>query len=168
MKTAISIVLAFLLLVPAQAVIFNHLALFNVALPIVFIYIVIMLPVTLGTNWSTTIGFLAGLAVDIFCDTAGVNTLRMYRACFLPETGIPPLCVDRRRSCRPQSLDPQHGPWSLHEVPCHNGADILHYGVYHRGIPVFQFPTAGASYHSIYNLLFYPPLRSRLCRIARP
>ena len=75
MKTAISIVLAFLLLVPAQAVIFNHLALFNVALPIVFIYIVIMLPVTLGTNWSTTIGFLAGLAVDIFCDTAGVNTL---------------------------------------------------------------------------------------------
>jgi len=75
MKTAISIVLAFLLLVPAQAVIFNHLALFNVALPIVFIYIVIMLPVTLGTNWSTTIGFLAGLAVDIFCDTAGVNAL---------------------------------------------------------------------------------------------
>lgn len=75
MKLAIQILLAFLLLVPAQAVIFNHLALFNVALPIVFIYIVIMLPVTLGTNWSTTIGFLAGLAVDMFCDTAGVNAL---------------------------------------------------------------------------------------------
>ncbi len=75
MKTAISIALAFILLVPAQAVIFNHLGLFNVALPIVFIYIIIMLPVTLGTNWSMTIGFLAGLAVDMFCDTAGVNTL---------------------------------------------------------------------------------------------
>ena len=75
MKLAIQILLAFLLLVPAQAVIFNHLALFNVALPIVFIYIVIMLPVTLGTNWSTTTGFLAGLAVDMFCDTAGVNAL---------------------------------------------------------------------------------------------
>lgn len=75
MKTAISIALAFILLVPAQAVIFNHLGLFNVALPIVFIYIIIMLPVTLGTNWSMTIGFLAGLAVDMFCDTSGVNTL---------------------------------------------------------------------------------------------
>jgi len=75
MKTAISIVLTFLLLIPAQAVVFNHLGLFNVALPIVFIYIVVTLPVTLSTNWSTTIGFLAGLAVDIFCDTAGVNTL---------------------------------------------------------------------------------------------
>lgn len=74
-KLALRIALAFLLLIPAQAVIFNHLALFNIAIPFVFIYIVIMLPVTLGTNLSTSLGFLAGLLLDIFCDTPGVCTL---------------------------------------------------------------------------------------------
>ena len=74
-KLALKIFFAFILLVPAQAVIFNHLALFNVAVPIVFISLIIMLPVTLGTNISTTIGFLAGITLDIFCDTAGVNAL---------------------------------------------------------------------------------------------
>ena len=75
MKQALQILLAFVLLVPAQALIFNHLALFNVAIPLVFLYIIVMLPVTLGTNLSTTIGFLAGLTLDMFCDTAGVNTV---------------------------------------------------------------------------------------------
>lgn len=75
MKTALSILLAFLLLVPAQAVVFNHLVLLNVAIPLVFVYVIVRLPVTLSTNWSTTIGFCTGLCVDIFCDTAGVNAL---------------------------------------------------------------------------------------------
>lgn len=74
-KFALKYALLFLLLVPAQAIIFNHLILFDVAVPIVFIYLIVMLPVTIGTNLSTFLGFLAGLAVDIFCDTPGVNTL---------------------------------------------------------------------------------------------
>lgn len=63
------------MLVPAQAIIFNHLILFDVAVPVVFIYLIIMLPVTIGTNWSTFLGFLVGLTLDIFCDTPGVNAL---------------------------------------------------------------------------------------------
>lgn len=74
-KSAIKFALAFLLLVPAQAVIFNHLVLFSVAVPIVFICLIIKLPITVGTNLSVLAGFLAGFFVDVFCDTPGVNAL---------------------------------------------------------------------------------------------
>ena len=82
-KTAIILTALFLVLVPAQAVIFNNLVLFNVALPLVFIYLIISLPVTLSTNWSITIGFAAGLAVDIFSDTPGMNALACTTLAFL-------------------------------------------------------------------------------------
>ena len=49
-KTIVNALLLLLVLVPAQAVIFNNLAIFGVALPLVFIYVLISLPVTLGTN----------------------------------------------------------------------------------------------------------------------
>ncbi len=74
-KFAIRYAITFLLLIPAQAIIFNHLILFDVAVPIVFIYLILILPLTLGTNLSTALGFLCGLGVDIFCDTPGVNAL---------------------------------------------------------------------------------------------
>lgn len=74
-KFAIKYALLFLLLIPAQAIVFNHMILFNVAVPVVFIYLIVMLPVTLGTNLSTFLGFLAGFLLDIFCDTPGVNSL---------------------------------------------------------------------------------------------
>ncbi len=74
-KFAFRYALAFLLLVPAQGVIFNHMTLASVAVPLMFIWLIISLPVTLGTNKSVLLGFLAGLGVDVFCDTAGVNAL---------------------------------------------------------------------------------------------
>ncbi len=74
-RNVMKFIIMFVLLIPAQALIFNHLILFNVALPLVFIYLIVCLPVTLSTNWSITIGFLTGLAVDIFSDTLGVNAL---------------------------------------------------------------------------------------------
>ncbi len=74
-KLAIRYALLFLLLIPAQAIVFNHIILFNVAVPLVFLYLLISLPVTLGTNKSTMLGFLAGMALDVFCDTPGVNAL---------------------------------------------------------------------------------------------
>lgn len=82
-KTVITLIVLFLVLVPAQAVIFNNLILFNVALPLVFIYLIISLPVTLSTNWSLTIGFVTGLAVDIFSDTPGMNALACTTLAFV-------------------------------------------------------------------------------------
>ncbi len=74
-RTVITFILLFVVLVLAQPLIFNNLILFNVALPLVFVYLIISLPVTLSTNWSVVIGFLTGLAVDIFSDTPGMNAL---------------------------------------------------------------------------------------------
>ena len=82
-KTVITLIALFLVLVPAQAVIFNNLILFNVALPLVFIYLIISLPMTLGTNWAVTIGFITGLSVDIFSDTPGMNALACTNLAFM-------------------------------------------------------------------------------------
>lgn len=59
----------------AQVMVFNHICLFNVAVPMVFIYMLVRLPITLSVNWMLTIGFFLGLTVDIFSDTYGMNTL---------------------------------------------------------------------------------------------
>lgn len=74
-KTSLTILLLFIILLPAQAVLFNNLVLFNVAVPLVFIYIIVTLPVTMGESLGLTIGFLTGLCMDIFSDTPGVNAL---------------------------------------------------------------------------------------------
>ncbi len=74
-KTQIQYILMFAILVLAQAVVFNHICLFGIAVPLVFIYLIIKLPVTLNTNWALTIGFFLGLIVDIFSNTQGLNAL---------------------------------------------------------------------------------------------
>lgn len=66
-------ILAVLILV--QVLICNSIMLFNVAMAFVFIYVIIRLPMNLNTNWLLTWGFFAGLAVDMFSDTPGVNSL---------------------------------------------------------------------------------------------
>lgn len=67
--------LLFTALVLAQVVIFNRVCLFNVALPFLFIYFIIRLPLTLSANWSMTLGFILGTVIDIFSDTPGMNAL---------------------------------------------------------------------------------------------
>jgi len=74
-KTALTLLILFLILIPAQAVFFNNLVLFNVAVPLVFIYLIITLPITLNDSLALTIGFLTGLTIDILSDTPGVNAL---------------------------------------------------------------------------------------------
>lgn len=59
----------------SQVVVFNNLVLYSVAVPLVFIYVIISMPITWSTNWSITAGFLLGLSVDIFSDTQGMNAL---------------------------------------------------------------------------------------------
>ncbi len=74
-KTALHFILLAIVLVLAQVVVFNHICLFNTAVPMVFIYVIVRLPVTLSVNWMMTIGFFLGLTVDIFSDTYGMNAL---------------------------------------------------------------------------------------------
>ena len=63
------------ILIMVQSLVCNHIMLFNVAMVFVFIYVIIRLPMNLSINWVLTWGFFSGLAVDIFADTPGVNSL---------------------------------------------------------------------------------------------
>lgn len=74
-KDFLTFFILFIVLVLVQVLIFNHIVLFNVAVPLVFIYFIIRLPLSLSTNWLLTLSFLLGLCVDIFSDTPGVNAL---------------------------------------------------------------------------------------------
>ena len=82
-KTTLNMLLLTLALLAAQAVVFNNLVLFGVAVPMVFIYAIITLPVTLSTNWSITIGFFIGLLADVFADTYGVNAVSCTMLAFI-------------------------------------------------------------------------------------
>lgn len=74
-KTIINFFLLAILLVLSQAIVFNHLILFGSAMALVFIYLIVILPVSTPVNTMLTIGFITGLVVDIFSDTAGLNAL---------------------------------------------------------------------------------------------
>lgn len=74
-KDIIKFAALFILMLFAQVLICNHIALFNVAVPIVFIYFIIRLPINLGNGVLFTLAFFLGLMVDIASDTPGVNSL---------------------------------------------------------------------------------------------
>lgn len=65
----------FVLLAIVQVLVCNNISILNFATPFVFIYVIVRLPLTLHRNWVMVIGFLAGLIIDIFGDTAGMNAL---------------------------------------------------------------------------------------------
>lgn len=65
----------FVVLVLLQVLIFNHIALFNVAFPIIFIYFIIRMPISMNQYVFFTLAFLLGFIIDIFSDTLGVNAL---------------------------------------------------------------------------------------------
>lgn len=73
-KTVIQFILLFLVLVVLQLVC-NKIVLFNVAMPVVFIYLILRLPVNLHGGWVLTIAFFSGLIIDIFNNTPGMNAL---------------------------------------------------------------------------------------------
>lgn len=74
-KSIISYTFLFLALVLVQALMMNHIVLFNCAVCFIFIYFLIKLPINLSTNLVLTLGFLLGLTVDMFSDTPGLNAL---------------------------------------------------------------------------------------------
>lgn len=71
----IQTVILFLALLLAQVLICNHILLFGVAVPFVFIYFIIRMPIDMNVSLLLTLSFLMGLGVDIFSDTAGMNAL---------------------------------------------------------------------------------------------
>lgn len=74
-KTILTYTVIFLALILAQALLMNHIMLFDTAVCFIFIYLIVRLPMNLSPNWLLTIGFILGLSVDILSDTPGVNSL---------------------------------------------------------------------------------------------
>lgn len=73
-KTVLQLILLAIIMVLVQ-VFCSKLLLFNVAMPIVFIYVLMRLPINMSTNWVLTLSFLLGLVIDIFNNTQGMNAL---------------------------------------------------------------------------------------------
>lgn len=74
-KSIINYILLFVVLVVAQAVVFNNLILFNSAVALVFLFMIVEMPATVPVNAMMIVCFLLGLTVDIFQDTPGLNAM---------------------------------------------------------------------------------------------
>lgn len=69
----------FIVLIVVQVLICNNILLFGVAVPFVFIFSIITLPLNTSLNLLMTLAFLMGFLVDLFSDTLGLNSM----ACLL-------------------------------------------------------------------------------------
>ncbi len=73
-NTLFHFLILFVALLVAQ-VICSKIILFSVAMPVIYIYLILRLPLNYSLNWTLTIAFLFGLFVDMFNNTQGMNSL---------------------------------------------------------------------------------------------
>jgi len=74
-KIFITYFVMFVILVLSQALLMNHIVLFDCAVCFIFIYFLIKLPLGISSNLLLTLGFFLGLSVDVLSDTVGLNSL---------------------------------------------------------------------------------------------
>lgn len=79
-KTVIQFVILAVVLLLVQ-VICSKIVFFGVAMPIVYIYLLLRLPINLHNNWTFIIAFVMGLLVDVFNNTAGMNAMSALIMC---------------------------------------------------------------------------------------
>jgi rod shape-determining protein MreD len=73
----------FIVVVFLQVTIGNNIHLLGVAIPFLYIYFIIRLPLSLSVNWTFTLAFILGLVIDIFSNTPGMNALACTVVAFL-------------------------------------------------------------------------------------
>lgn len=69
----------FVILILLQVLVCNNILLFGIAVPFLFIYFIIVLPLNVGINALMCLAFMMGFLVDLFSDTLGLNCM----ACLL-------------------------------------------------------------------------------------
>ncbi len=74
-KQMLALALLYILLILVQVLICNHIMLFHIAVPFIFIYFILRLPVGISQVLVLTLAFMMGFLIDIFSDTPGVNSL---------------------------------------------------------------------------------------------
>ena len=73
-KTMLQFALLFIIMIIVQTIC-NHICIFGIAIPLVYIYFIVRLPINLSVNWVMTLAFFLGLTIDIFSNTQGMNAL---------------------------------------------------------------------------------------------
>ncbi|MBB4035182.1 rod shape-determining protein MreD [Dysgonomonas hofstadii] len=63
----------FIVLALLQVLVLNKISFLGYAVPFVYIYFILKLPVGCDRNLSTSLGFLLGFSIDVFCNTPGIN-----------------------------------------------------------------------------------------------
>lgn len=134
-KSILQFTLLFMVLVLAQVLVFNRLYLFNIAIPLAFIYFIMRLPVTMSLMWVLTLSFFTGLSVDIFSDTLGMNAL----ACTLlaPQATDTQVILSKRgRFNHPRTMHEIARSRCLHEICNQHLTNILYPVLHHRVVHV--------------------------------
>ncbi len=73
----------FVLLALLQVTVLNKISFFGYAIPFVYIYFIIKLPIGFNRNLTILLGFLLGFSIDIFCNTPGINAAATTFIAFL-------------------------------------------------------------------------------------
>jgi len=82
-KISIQLVLLFILLIFLQVWLFNNIHLFGYATPLLYIYFLIKLPISMNRNIVVLLSALLGFIIDIFGGTLGLSMMVMTLVGFL-------------------------------------------------------------------------------------
>lgn len=74
-KQTLAMALLYVLLILVQVLICNHIMLFHLAVPFIFIYFILRIPIGVSQITELTLAFFMGFLIDLFSDTPGVNAL---------------------------------------------------------------------------------------------
>ena len=72
-RTIFKIIVLFLILFLLQILVFNHIHLFGIGTPFLYIYCILCFPNTMSKTAQVLISFLIGFLIDIFGNSPGMN-----------------------------------------------------------------------------------------------
>ncbi|MFT4073736.1 MAG: rod shape-determining protein MreD [Dysgonamonadaceae bacterium] len=82
MTNSLRIISQFILLVLVQVLILNQISIFGYAVPFLYIYLIIKLPLNMNRSLVLLIAFLLGLCIDAFTNSYGINASATVLAAF--------------------------------------------------------------------------------------
>lgn len=66
-----------------QVLVLNQVAMFGYATPLLFVYFIVKLPLTLHRNWVLLLAFVYGMVLDAFTQSYGLQTSALVTVAFL-------------------------------------------------------------------------------------
>lgn len=82
-NNTIKFTILFIILVLLQVMVLNRVSFLGYAIPFLYIYFIIKLPIGMNRSLTTLLGFAIGFVIDIFCNTPGINAAATTFAAFV-------------------------------------------------------------------------------------